>query len=138
MAKLTLHQDNPTLPQVIEALRESMADGSMLPASRSLVLAVAKARNVPIKDGRVLNYQTYAGALYFGVRALIERGGVRIGQRWASKDKRDVNRNHNQRREVEALRDGYAFLTSDSVSGAWGVRIKRGGVDRHRLVEDVA
>ena len=140
MARNTLTQDNPTLAQVVNALRESVDDGSMLPTSQSLVLAAAKARNVPIKDGRVLDYQRRAGDLYFGVRALIERGGVRVGQRWASKAKRDINRTppRNQRREVVMVDAGWAFLTSDRVSGAYGVRIKHGAVDRHRLVEDVA
>ena len=139
MAKNTLTQDNPTIPQVVNALRASMGDGSMDPTSRSLVLAAAKERHVPIKDGRILNYQRHVAELYFGVRALIERGGVRVGQRWASKDKRDVRRDYNQRREVVQVREGYAFLTSDvERDGYFGVRIKNGAVDRHRLVEDVA
>lgn len=140
MARNTLTQDNPTIPQVVQALRESMQDGSMDPTSRSLVVAACKQRGVPIKDGRILwgADRFYAATIYFAVRALIERGGVRVGQRWASKDKRDVERRHNQARQVEAIRDGYAFLTSESVPGAFGVRIKHGAVTRHRLVEDVA
>lgn len=140
MAKNTLTQNNPTIPQVVRALRESMADGSMEPTSRSLVIAACKARGVPIKDGRIVRYQRNMGDVYFGVRKLIERGGVRVGQRWASRDKRDIQRGHNQRREVTAVRDGYAFLASDSPAfeGSFGVAMKNGAVDRHRLVEDVA
>ena len=141
MAKHTLTQENPTIPQVVRALRESMTDGSMMPASRSLVLASCKRQGIPLKDGRVLNYQQHAGTLYFAVRNMIERGGVRIGQRWASRDKRDVNRNppYNQRREVVRVEADYAYLTSEGdAHGYPGVRIKNGAVDRHRLVEDVA
>lgn len=140
VAKNTLTQDNPTIPQVVRALRESMADGSMEPTSRSLVIAACKERGVPIKDGRIVRYQRNMGDVYFGVRKLIERGGVRVGQRWASRDKRDIQRGHNQRREVTSIMFEKAFLDSDSPAfdGSFGVAIKNGAVDRHRLVEDVA
>lgn len=64
---------------------------------------------------------------------------VKVGQVWASNDRRDIERNERQRRHVTSVSDDRAFLQTEGsrYKGSFGVKIKDGKVDRHRLVEDV-
>lgn len=65
-------------------------------------------------------------------------GAVKVGQVWASADRRDRKRRHNQHREVRVVdRVGsrvYAYLTSDSRDGLTRVRCGSRGPERHHFV----
>src|SRR6185436_19506311 len=109
-------------------------------------LKAARLRGVPVRDSRIPRARV--ADIYFGFREILDAGGVKVGQIWASTDHRDIRLGVRQHREVTGVvyppdtrasnaPHGIAYLHTEGsrFTGSFGVRIaKNGKIERHRLV----
>lgn len=136
---------NPTLSEVAVALRVN--GGKFEHMTRADALAAARERCVPLKDGRVMKGHIGVIEIAMGHTQRMNTPGVRVGQVWASIDKRDIRlgaRQHRTVTKVHTLNNNgkrVAFLETrgSRLTGSFAVQLKKHAdgseyIDRHRLV----
>lgn len=79
MASIPMNASRPTISEFLVTCREAGKPRELLSrVTREDVLAAARLRDIPVREGRLeLRDQTAVAAMYFGLRTLSMRGVVR-------------------------------------------------------------